>query len=72
MYNQLAASHWDHWGTQPVERSDYPAHEVILLWQDRILSKLLSSLTLARLHDSELKTPTDTDALTTAELHRAA
>ncbi|HEX4413359.1 MAG TPA: zinc-dependent metalloprotease, partial [Lacipirellulaceae bacterium] len=68
MYNQLAASHWDHWGTQTVERSDYPAQEVILMWQDRILSKLLSSLTLARLHDSEFKTPTGTDALTTAEL----
>jgi hypothetical protein len=68
LYNQLAASHWDHWGTQIADRSDYPAHEVILLWQDRILSKLMSPLTLARLHDSELKTATEVDALTTAEL----
>jgi hypothetical protein len=68
MYNQLAASHWDHWGTQTVERSDYPAHEVILMWQDRILSKLMSPLTLARMHDSELKASADTDTLTTAEL----
>jgi hypothetical protein len=68
MYNQLAASHWDHWGTEIVDRSDYPAHEIILLWQDRILSKLVSPLTLARLHDSELKTAPDTDTLTTAEL----
>ena len=50
------------------ERGDYPAHEIILLWQDRILSKLMSPLTLARLHDSELKTAADVDALTTAEL----
>ena len=55
LYNQLAASHWDHWGTQVVERSDYPAHEVILLWQDRIMSRLMSPLTLARMHDNELK-----------------
>ena len=68
MYNQLAASHWDHWGTDIAERGDYPAHQVILMWQDRILSKLMSPLTLARLHDSELKTATDADALTTAEL----
>jgi hypothetical protein len=68
MYNQLAASHWDHWGMQPVERSDYPAHEIILLWQDRILSKVMSPLTLNRMHDSELKMAADTDALTTAEL----
>jgi hypothetical protein len=68
LYNQLAASHWDHWGTQIVDRSDYPAHDVILMWQDRIVSRLLSSLTLARLHDSELKLAADSDALTTAEL----
>ncbi len=68
LYNELAASHWDHWGTQTVERGDYPVHEVILMWQDRIVSRLLSSLTLARLHDSELKVPADTDVLTSAEL----
>lgn len=68
LYNQLAASHWDHWGTEVPERGDYPAHDVILLWQDRILSKVMSPLTLTRLHDSELKVATDADALTTAEL----
>jgi hypothetical protein len=68
LYNQLAASHWDHWGTQVVDRGDYPAHDIILMWQDRIVSRLLSPLTLARLHDSELKLPADADALTTAEL----
>jgi hypothetical protein len=68
LYNQLAASKWDHWGTQIVDRGDYPAHDVILMWQDRIVSKLLSPLTLSRLHDTELKLSADADALTTAEL----
>ena len=68
LYGYLAASQWDHWGVEPIERTDYPAHDVILMWQDRILSKLLSPLTLARIHDSELKVPEDEDVLTTAEL----
>jgi hypothetical protein len=38
------------------------------MWQDRILSQLLSSLTLQRMYDSELKVAADQDALTTAEL----
>ena len=68
LYSHLAASNWDHWGTDLVTRTDYPAHEFILMWQDRILGKLLSSLTLSRLYDSELKVGPDEDALTTAEL----
>ena len=68
LYGYLASSQWDHWGVEPIERTDYPAHDVILMWQDRILSKLLSPLTLARMHDSELKVPEDEDVLTTAEL----
>jgi hypothetical protein len=71
LYNHLAASHWSHWGTNLPKRADYPAHEVILMWQDMILRQVISSLTLTRLHDSELKVPADEDALTTAELlHR--
>jgi hypothetical protein len=68
LYSYLASSQWDHWGVEPIERTDYPAHDVILMWQDRILSKLMSPLTLARIHDSELKVPEDEDVLTTAEL----
>jgi hypothetical protein len=68
LYNQLAASQWDHWGVDLVERPDYPVHEAVLMWQDRILSKLMSSLTLQRIYDSELKVPSEEDALTTAEL----
>ena len=68
LYNHLAGSHWSHWGANVPLRDDYPVHEVIEMWQDRILFQLLSSLTLARLHDSELKVPADEDAFTTAEL----
>ena len=71
LYNHLAASHWEHWGSDIPTRDDYPIHQVIAMWQDRILTQLLSSLTLQRLYDSELKVPADQDAFTTAELiHR--
>ncbi len=68
LYNQLAATRWYHWGSDMPNRVDYAIHEVIGMWQDRVLSQLLSSLTLERLHDAELKVPADQDALTTAEL----
>ena len=68
VYNHLAASKWNHWGTGMTLRPDFPVHEVILMWQDRILSQLLSSLTLDRIHDTELKVPADQDCFTTAEL----
>jgi hypothetical protein len=68
LYNHLAPTFWNHWGTEYIDRVDYAAHDVILMWQDRILSKLLSSLTLTRLHDAELKVSADADALTVAEL----
>ncbi len=68
LYNNLAASHWDHWGSDVPDRPDYPAHSVILMWQQRILGQLLSPLTLERLHDSELKVAADGDAFTTVEL----
>jgi hypothetical protein len=70
-YNYMAASRWSHWGARDVLRQDYAVHEVIAMWQDRILQQLMSSLTMTRLHDSELKIPADQDAFTTAELiHR--
>ncbi len=68
LYNQLAATRWYHWGSDMPNRVDYAIHEVIGMWQDRILSQLLSSLTLERMHDAELKVPADQDAMTTAEL----
>jgi len=68
LYNHLAATRWSHWGIDLPTRTDYPVHDAILLWQERILSQLLSPTTLTRLHDSELKIDADRDALTTAEL----
>lgn len=68
MYRGLAITHWKHWGEKRPERVDFPVHESILLWQDRILEKLLSPLTLTRLLDSELLVPADQDAFTAAEL----
>ena len=68
LYNQLASTRWLHWGTSEVSREDYPVHEVILMWQDRALARLLDPLVLDRIRDNELKVPADQDALTTAEL----
>ncbi len=68
LYNHLAHTNWLHWGTEIPNRIDFPVHEVILMWQDRILARLLSSTTLSRLVDSELKVPQDQDVFTAAEL----
>jgi hypothetical protein len=40
------------------------------MWQERILTQLLSPLTLQRIYDSELRVPADQDAFTAAELIR--
>ncbi len=68
LYNQLVSTRWSHWGSGEVDREDYPVHEVVLMWQDRILGRLVDPLTLSRIRDSELKVPADQDAFTTAEL----
>jgi hypothetical protein len=68
LYNQMAATRWIHWGAGSADRDDYPVHDVILMWQDRVLGRLLDPLTLSRIRDSELKVPADQDAFTTAEL----
>ncbi len=68
LYNLLTPSRWNHWGMPSTLRSDFPVHEVILMWQSRILDQLFSSLTLERLHDAELKLAKDKEAFTTAEL----
>jgi hypothetical protein len=53
---------------QTTTQKDFPVHDFILMWQERILAQLLSSTTLTRMMDAELKVPADADALTTAEL----
>jgi predicted Zn-dependent protease len=57
LLNQLAPSHWEHWGTEvPNNRLDYPIHENILRFQSAVLRSLLDSDRLNRLQDIELKT----------------
>ncbi len=68
LLNQLVSTRWSHWGATAVPREDYPIHEVILDWQDQILSQLLNSTTLTRIRDSELKVVGEEDVFTTAEL----
>ena len=68
IYNMLLPTRWSHWGVRDVERLDFPVRAVMLGFQDRILFQLLSSWTLARLTDSEVKVPPDQDAFTAAEL----
>ena len=63
---RIQRSHWN----SNAPRSDYPVHGTIALWQERILTQLLSPLTLERIYDSELKVAADKDAFTTAELIR--
>ncbi|MFM9058640.1 MAG: zinc-dependent metalloprotease [Planctomycetaceae bacterium] len=68
LLNQLVPTNWLHWGAPRVDRQDYPVHDAVLAWQERVLDRLLDPLTLARIRDNELKVPADQDALTTAEL----
>ncbi len=68
LYAYLARSNWSHWGTAGGSRKDFPLHETIAMWQSRIMSQLLSSTVLQRMHDTELKVPADQDVLTTAEV----
>ena len=68
LLNQLMSTRWSHWGSPEVAREDYPVHDVVLMWQDRVLGKLLDSVTLDRIRDGELKVSADQDAFTLAEL----
>jgi hypothetical protein len=68
VYNYLSSTSWSHWGLHGTSRKDFPVHDAILMWQERILGQLLSPVTLERIHDAELKVSPDTDTLTTAEL----
>ena len=69
LYPYLARSNWSHWGVSTMgTRKDIAIHDVIAMWQSRILAQLLASTTLERMHDTELKAPLDADVLTTAEL----
>lgn len=56
LLNQLAPSHWEHWGSSVLNnRLDYPIHESILKFQSAVLRSLLTGDRLNRLQDIELK-----------------
>ncbi len=67
LLNSLAATRWRHWGINEPRRIDYPIHENVSQMQNRILAQLLSSLTLSRLQDGEVKVAANEDAYTMAE-----
>jgi hypothetical protein len=43
-------------------------HDFVLRAQNQVLTQFLSGTTLRRMHDAELRAPSETDVLTTAEL----
>lgn len=65
--NALASTRWSHWGLREPRTIDYPLHNQIELMQSQILSQVLSTSTLARLHDNEAKMAADADTYTLAE-----
>ena len=67
MLNSLAGSRWRHWGVQELRRIDYPIHEQIAQFQDAILSRTLSHLTLNRIQDNEAKAAPGEDVYTLPE-----
>ncbi|MDA7976291.1 MAG: zinc-dependent metalloprotease [Pirellulales bacterium] len=69
-YNQLVSTRWLHWGSDNVDRQDYPVHEAVLKWQQRILQQLLDARTLTRLADNTMKVGAKEDRFTTSELLR--
>jgi hypothetical protein len=68
LLNHLGPTRWKHWGVVPTERPDYPIHDMVTKWQTRSLGHLMSSVTLERIVDNEMKVPADQDAFTAAEL----
>ena len=57
-------------GSRYCRTTDYPVHEVVLKWQQRILEQLLDAKTLTRLADNAMKVGAKEDCFTTAELFR--
>ena len=68
LYNHLGWTSWSHWGSELPRRKDFGIHDFVLAAQDRILAQLLSTITLNRMHDAELRASADADVVTTAEL----
>lgn len=65
--NFLATNKWSHWGTTTPARQDLALHQLVETQQLKLLSQLMSSLTLSRIQDNERKVGADDDAYTLAE-----
>ncbi len=68
VYSYLMPSRWSHWGVSSPYRTEFAVHDVVQMWQARVLDKLLSPLTLERLQDAELRTAANDDCFTSVEL----
>jgi hypothetical protein len=68
LYGYLAGENWMHWGVTLPNRKEIALPDLILSWQEQILGRLLSPLTLSRIADTEFKTPPEQDAFTNKEL----
>lgn len=67
-WNMLGTLHWSHWGQEPPARRDFGIHDFVLGQQMQIVGSLLSTSSLSRLLDAELKASPDVDVVTTAEV----
>jgi hypothetical protein len=69
VHNKIGWSRWFHWGSDDLtKKRAVNIHDMVLMWQEEVLSQLISPVTLNRLHDGELRAPPDQDVLTAAEL----
>ncbi len=65
----LGFGRWRHWGSSEYDwRVDYPLHDRILGLQSTIFFQLTSDYTIGRIHDTEVKVPSDQDVVTVPEL----
>jgi hypothetical protein len=69
LINHLAAGRWRHWGTtDALAQVEYPIHDRILQIQLWAMFDVLNGMTLARLHDGEMRVDADADLVTIPEL----
>jgi Met-zincin/Domain of unknown function (DUF5117)/Domain of unknown function (DUF5118) len=69
LINRLGPGRWGHWDSDDYDTSrDYPLHDRIAATRFLTLFHLTNPFTLTRIHDAELKTPADQDAMTLPEV----
>ena len=68
LYAYLAPSRWNHWGMEGRPTPDFRPVDVLGMWQERVISQLLSTATLEQAYGAELRAAEEDDVITTAEL----